>query len=145
MSDPKIAVEKRGRGNPQWYKGMPSANPKGRPRTGLALAEFIRANLEPSELFETMLSIFRGKVKNGDGTVQFTTIEQRGAAASWLADRAGWAKTIEINHTSSGGGSPDMSELSTEQLAALATMYTAQLEAMRIAEAREIGDGEPSS
>jgi len=32
------------RGNPAWYRGMPSANPKGRPRGGNSIADF---NQEP--------------------------------------------------------------------------------------------------
>lgn len=37
------------RGNPAWYQGMPSANPKGRPRGGNSIEAFYR---DP-ELFDT--------------------------------------------------------------------------------------------
>ncbi len=43
----------------RWYKGMPSPNAKGRPRTGYALAEVIREQLEGNdrELLRRMIRI----------------------------------------------------------------------------------------
>lgn len=41
------STSKRGPGNPAWVKGAASPNPRGRPRTGFALAEKIRERVDP--------------------------------------------------------------------------------------------------
>lgn len=54
-------------GNPAWVKGGASPNPKGRPKTGLALAETIRGRLERSDaraltdLVELALDVAMGR------------------------------------------------------------------------------------
>jgi hypothetical protein len=60
-----------------WKPGQ-SGNPKGRPRTGMSLAERVRALVDPDEMIAAMLAIARDK-KKPDAT--------RMAAWGWLADR----------------------------------------------------------
>ena len=48
-------------GNPKWVKGCPSPNPKGRPRTGLSLAEAVRRQTDPDEVAQLAIDIIRGK------------------------------------------------------------------------------------
>lgn len=48
------------RGPHRFQKGMPSANPKGRPRAGTAFAEAVREKVDPGELIDIALDIARG-------------------------------------------------------------------------------------
>lgn len=50
-----MSEHKKRRGNPNWIKGGPSPNPSGRPRSGLALSEFIRERLSPEQLCDLVM------------------------------------------------------------------------------------------
>ena len=74
---------------PGAFRPGTSGNPRGRPRTGLALAEKIREMVDPAELVGIVLAIARDPG---------APVKHRLAAVTLLADR-GWSKppvAIEI-------------------------------------------------
>jgi hypothetical protein len=83
------------RGNPSWVKGGASPNPKGRPRTGMALAEYFRRHTDVAELHALAMSIARGEgisLERDDrgralpGPVSIPTARDRIAAMTFVRD-----------------------------------------------------------
>lgn len=56
MSDQTETPARRG-GNPNWVKGGPSPNPRGRPRSGLAFAERVRERIDPDLVIDLALRV----------------------------------------------------------------------------------------
>lgn len=111
------ANQKR-RGNPNMQKGSPSLNPGGRPKLGHALAEQVRALVEPTEIAEFLVSVMKGP---------HWRIADRMQAARELLDR-GWGKAIvtsEIDATVNGADNlpANLTAMSpAERMAWLATL-----------------------
>lgn len=66
------------RGNPNMRKGMPSINPKGRPRSGLAFAERVRERVDPDKIIDAVLEVLENAEKPSE----------RLQAATFLRDSA---------------------------------------------------------
>lgn len=115
MQPLKNNQEQRDRLRRQGWQPGQSGNPKGRPRTGHALAEAIRAKVDPVELAEIALGIARDAGEQA---------KDRLTAVKFLADH-GWSKPVIAVDT--GGAAPlDFSKLSSDQLAILATALAPQ-------------------
>lgn len=135
MSDHKPLRDERGRLLP----GQ-TANAKGRPRSGLALAEMIREHQDPLEMIRVAQSWMRGEpmIKDVDYLrrraearargeadppiegveVQWPSDALRNAAINWLADH-GWQKPVQVTELTVGqgpGSVMDMTRLSQEDL-----------------------------
>src|SRR5262245_52049180 len=80
MSDPNP----KPRGNPNMRPGGPSLNPRGRPKRGDALAERVRAAVDPDELIATLKQLASNPGAKA---------EVRLKAIAELLDR-GWGKAI---------------------------------------------------
>lgn len=105
-----------------WQKGQ-SGNLKGRPPSTHALAEYIRANVEPKKLADVAISIMENV--NAEDKDRLT-------ATKFLADH-GWSKpavAIEIDKPQP----LDLSTMTTEELTVLERLDAAQ---------PEDSDGEP--
>jgi hypothetical protein len=98
-------------GNPAWYKGCPSPNPKGRPPSTHSLAEHIRRKVDPDTLSSIAVEIAL------DVDVD---PKDRIAALKFLADH-GWSRPISTVEVTTGLPL-NLSNLTDEQLAALATL-----------------------
>jgi hypothetical protein len=126
--------------------GCPANNPRGRPKTGLALAEAVREHVDPAELVRLALDLARGlpavrdlehlrKKKEAERAglepppiegveVVWPSHADRMSALTFLADR-GWSKPVAISEVSLGvsAGAPaptmDYSKLSQAELDAL--------------------------
>ncbi len=61
----------------RWKKGQ-SGNPRGRPPTGLAMAEYIRAKVRPRELVDKLLDIIRNSKDEGNRIKAANTLMERG-------------------------------------------------------------------
>lgn len=147
-------TERRPPGNPNWVRGCPSPNPAGRPRTGLALSEAIRARLDPdtlNELITVALDVALGRPLSRDvewvrenaarrrrnepplpppanGMVEQPSIAEQMKAMEWLATWARFEKAptqLEV----SPGPQYDAAALSTEELRALAAARAKMLAA----------------
>lgn len=108
------------RGNPNWVKGGPSPNPKGRPRTGLAAAEKIRELVDPAEWIAFELE-----------TARDTTASRERRSAAWhaLIDR-GFIKPpmgIDANVTNANASQLDWSKATDEQIRDFVGVYEALL------------------
>lgn len=102
MSD-IIPIREKGR----FVKGQPTANPKGRPRTGHALAEAIRSCVDPLELAEIAIGIARATENEP---------KYRLTAVKFLADH-GWSKpVVEVEQVRQP---LDFSRLTDDQIALL--------------------------
>lgn len=114
----------------KFLPGRPSANPHGRPRSGLALSEAIRRRVDPNELVDIAFSIARGIVprpllegREAGGVVTFVPevveMSHRMAALNWLA-RYGYIPPPQQLEVSGGERRAiDFSRCSAEQIAAL--------------------------
>lgn len=108
----------------KWVKGQ-SGNPKGRPPTGHALAEYIRASIEPAELVRIAIDIARNDSLEP---------KDRLAAVKWVGS-SGWsAPVVEMDIGS---------DISPEQVALLgAMMLTPHERRQRIAAIEADADDE---
>ena len=96
-----------------WKKGE-SGNPKGRPRKGNALAEIIRARIDPTEMVDQVWRL----------ATESTSEVTRMSALSWLADR-GYrrpAQRVEV------GGAGDFEALELGEIEAAIENRMAHLE-----------------
>jgi hypothetical protein len=114
----------------KWPKGV-SGNPKGRPRSGLSLAERIREKVDPDELIDIALEIARGNdviVRDKDGSVildgdgmpiiRAPEPKDRINALNFLAER-GWIKPpvqLELDAPDTAPQGLDFSRLSDDEL-----------------------------
>ncbi len=78
---------------------MPPANPKGRPKRGVSLAELVRKQVDPIDIIKWMLSVASGYVTTTHPTtgvvrIVETTVIEQGNAQKFLAER-GWGKALE--------------------------------------------------
>ena len=112
-------MQEKRKASPSAWKPGQSGNPKGRPRTGNALAERVRALVDPDEIVEFAASRLRGHTK--DGLEIAVQEKDRQWAAGFLRD-AGYSKPlqqIEVS-TPSLAEAADIRKLSTEELVAIA-------------------------
>lgn len=139
-------------GNPNWRKGGPSPNPAGRPKTGLALAEWIRAEGDKPEcgkflvhlmwrvatgrsvpIDEEFLQEYLAALANGDelppirGQILVPDLGEMMRAAEWLADRAYNKPTQEHIITASNAPQLDYGKLTDEELARLEDLHQKML------------------
>jgi len=125
MSDRSV----KKRGNPNWIKGGPSPNPKGRPRTGMALAEYFRRHTDIAELHAIAISIARGEGVSLErdergrampGPVSIPTARDRLAAMTFIRDTGFFkpAQLVGVSHVEPDdlGGGIDYDALPTEQM-----------------------------
>lgn len=97
---------KRPRGNPNWIKGGPSPNPKGRPRSGMALSDMIRRKVDPQRMVDIALAIADGRPvpmldEAGEPTNDMSslpTCRDRLAALTWIRD-SGFFKPAQLTVT----------------------------------------------
>lgn len=139
MSERENNTPPAARGPHRWQRGMPSPNPKGRPKTGTAFAEAVREHVDPVELIRIALAIARGEPRVRDLVYLRQVAEARargeppptieGVEVVWpsIADSqaalaflrtSGWqtpTQSIEIG-PSSGEQPLDLKRLSPEEL-----------------------------
>jgi hypothetical protein len=117
----------RGSGG-KWVKGQ-SGNPKGRPRTGMALAEYFRQHTDVAELHDLAISIARGEGVSLErdergrampGPVSIPTARDRLAAMTFIRDTGFFkpAQLVGVGHVDPDdlGGGIDYDSLTTEQI-----------------------------
>ena len=88
--------------NGRWAPGV-SGNPRGRPRTGMALAERVRATVDMEEMIAVAVSIYKGNgvaVRSdtdaaGAQCVSIPSARDRLAALTWLRD-TGFFKPAQL-------------------------------------------------
>lgn len=129
MSDLALKPQRDERG--RLLPGGPSANPKGRPRSGLALAEAIRRRIDPEEWVDELWSIARGvprrpELRTADGSGSTVTYEpvavkirDRVAALSLLASYGFIKPPQQVEVSQPGGAQVDFSRLSAAEFAVL--------------------------
>ncbi len=112
-------TKRRPPGNPAWTPGCPSPNPRGRPRSGLALSERIRERLSPDELIDLVTRAL------ADDKID---LAQRVQFAFQLADRA-YSKPpagVDLSVTTATVDHADLDRLSDDELRVLAGVTTKQ-------------------
>lgn len=114
----------------RWRKGE-SGNPRGRPPTGMALAERIRERVDLDELIDIALEIARGKGiqigldENGDPMIAIPRPSDRLAAIGFLCDRGYPKPPAMLDVDLHRDGPPvDFSRLSAEELVTFETLLT---------------------
>ncbi len=144
MSDQIVTPKPR---RPSPLRGRPSNNPRGRPRSGLALAERVRKRVDLDELVDIALSIARGEpitidfIKGDDGKMKsiavpaiVPSVRDRLTALTWIRD-TGFCKPAQLVVQSGlpieTGPSVDYDALPEAQLRSLLDAYDDALDAGR--------------
>src|SRR5258705_5629511 len=91
-------------GNPGWTKGMASPNPHGRPRSGTALTEMIRAKVPAEALIAVAGSIIASSTSSDRDKL---------AAAQFLAAYA-YQKPVEVHEVRAGSLQDDADDADAE-------------------------------
>lgn len=105
-------------------KWVGSGNPKGRPRTGHALAEAIRNVVDPHEMAKIAWDLAQGKapVLSETGAGQWSAVVEpqvRLAALNWLATHGYIKPATQIETTRIEAKAIDFSRLPAEEIALL--------------------------
>jgi hypothetical protein len=108
-------------GNPNWRKGK-SGNPKGRPRTGLALAERIRERLDPDMILDLAARVAADETIPVDKRLDALL---RLAVLGYVRPPTGVA--IDARFTGDGGARLDWTRLPLDQRRTLLAGYRAAL------------------
>lgn len=109
------------KGNPSWVKGGPSPNPKGRPRTGHALSDAIRAVADPTKMAQIAWDIAQGKSSvfgqtEQGGWAAIVKPETRLAALNWLATNGFIKPPTQIETTRTDSKVVDFGRLNPAEL-----------------------------